>query len=73
MVNESDKSSTAASGRAITPDSGIACELLQRGVHAEFGLLDAGDQHLVTVQEVQQFSVAVQDAVAVELQEPTFL
>ena len=73
VVDESNKSSTAASCRAITPDSGIAGELLERGVHAEFCLLHAGDQHLVTMQEVQQFSVAVQDAVAIELQEPTSL
>ena len=28
-VDENNKSSTAASGRAITPDGGIACELLE--------------------------------------------
>ena len=52
VVDESDKSSTAVSGRAITPDSFIACEFLEKGVHAEFGLLHTGDQLLVTMQEV---------------------
>ena len=72
-MDESNKSSTAASGQAFTLDSGIACKLLERGVCAEFGLLHIGDQHLMMIREVQQFSVAVKDAVAVELQEPTSL
>ena len=65
-----NKSPTATPGWAIAPDNGIVCELLERGVHAELGLLYTGDQHLVTMQEVLQFCVAVEDAVAVELQEP---
>ena len=73
MVDESDKSSTTASGWAIMPDSGIACELFEMGVHAEFGLLHTGDQQLVMVQEVLQFTVAVKDAVAAKLQEPASL
>ena len=73
VVYEGDKSPTATPGRAIAPNSGIVCELLERGVHSEFGLLHAGDQHLVTMQEVLQLSVAVEDAVAVELQEPASL
>ena len=71
VEDESNKSSTTASGQAITLDSGIACELLDKGIQAEFGLLDTGDQHFMMMQEVQQFSEAVKDAVAVELQEPT--
>ena len=63
VVDESDKSPTTASSWAIAPDSGIACEFLERGVHAQFGLLHVGDQYLVTVQEVQ-FILAVKDAVA---------
>ena len=73
VVDESDKSYTAAYGRAITPDSGIAYELLERGIHPEFGLLHTGDQHLVTMQEFQEFSVAVKDAVEIEVQEPASL
>ena len=73
VVDEGDKSPTATPGRVIAPDIGIVCELLEREVHAEFGLLTAGDQHLVAMQEVLQFCVAVEDAIAVELQEPTSL
>ena len=49
VVDESEKST--ASGRVIAPVGGIACELLVRGVNAEFGLLHTGDQYLVTVKE----------------------
>ena len=38
-----DKSPTATPGRDIAPDSGIVCKLLERGVHAKFSPLDAGD------------------------------
>ena len=57
-------SSTAAPGRAIAPDSGIVCELLERGVHAKFSLLKAGNQHLVAMQEVLQLCVAVENTIA---------
>ena len=55
VVDQSDKSTTTASGRAIAPDGVIVCELFEGKVHAEFGLLHTGDQHLVTVKEVLQF------------------
>ena len=71
MVDKCDQSTTA-SVRAIAPDGGIVCELFEGRVHAEFGLLHTGDQHLMTVKEVLQFCVAVQDAVAIELQEPAY-
>ena len=71
VVNEGGKSPIAAPSRR--PNSGIVCELLERGVHAKFSLLDAGDQHLVAMQEVLQLCVAVEDTVAVELQEPASL
>ena len=64
---ESDKSTTSVSGWAIAPDGGIACELLEGGVHAEFGLLHTCDQHLVTAKEVLQFCVAVLNAIAAEI------
>ena len=51
----------------IAPGGGIACEFLEGGIHAMFGLLHAGDQHLMTVKEVLHFCVAVSDAVAIEL------
>ena len=38
MVDKSNVSSTTASGRTIAPHGGIVCELLEGGVHAEFGL-----------------------------------
>ena len=60
-------------GQAIAPDSGIVCELFERGVHAKFSLLDTGDQQLVAMQEVLQLCVAVEDAVAIVLQEPVSL
>ena len=66
-------SPSATPFRAIAPDSGIVCKLLERGVITEFSLLHVGDQHFVTKQEVLQFCVAVEDAVAVELQEPASL
>ena len=68
VVYESDKST--ASGRAIAPDGDIACELLQGGIQAEFGVLHTGDHHLVMVKEVLQFCVAVLNVIAVELQKP---
>ena len=70
MKLTTDQSTTSASGRVIAPDGGIACELLEGGVHAEFGLLHTGHQHLVTVKEVLQFCVIVLNAIAVELQKP---
>ena len=73
MVETSNESTTTASGWAITPDGGIACELLEGGVHAEFGLLYTGYQHLVAVKEVLQFFVAVLNVIAVELQKPETL
>ena len=67
MVNESDKFSPTPD-QAIAPDCGIVCELLERGVHAKFSLLDACDQDLAEMQEILQLCLAVEDAVAVELQ-----
>ena len=64
-----DKSTTTSS-RVIAHDGGKAYELLEGGVHAEFGLLHTGDQHLVTLKEDLQLCVAVLDAVAIELQKP---
>ena len=49
VVYKNGKSTTTASGRVIAPDGGIACELLEGGVHSEFGLFHTGNQHLVTV------------------------
>ena len=72
VVDESDNSITTASDRVIATDGEIACELLESGVHAEFDLLHIGDQHLVTVMEVQQLSVLVPNAIAVELQKPAY-
>ena len=63
VVDESDNSITTASDRVIATDGEIACELLESGVHAEFDLLHIGDQHLVTVKEVQQLSVPVPNAI----------
>ena len=62
----SDRSTTTASSLAIAPDGGITCELLEGGVHAEFGLLHIGDQLLVTVKEVLHFCVAVLNAIAID-------
>ena len=73
VVDESDKSTTTASGRAIVPDGGIACEPLEGRVHAEFGLLHTGDQYLVTVKEGLQFCEAVLDAVAIKVNKPATL
>ena len=69
MVDECEKITTA-SGRAIAPDDGIACELFEGRVHGNFGILLTDDQHLVTVKEVLQFCVAVLYAIAVELHKP---
>ena len=57
LVGKSDKF-TIASGRAIVPDGGTECELFEGRV------FNTGDQHLVTVKEVLQFSIKVLDAVA---------
>ena len=48
MVDTGDKSITAP-GRAVLPDGSIACELLEGGIHTEFGLLHLFDQDLLTV------------------------
>ena len=68
MVYERDKST--ASSQEFAPDGCIGCELLESGVHSEFGLLQTSDQHLVTMKEVLQFFVAVLNPIAVELQKP---
>ena len=68
VLDESDKSITT--DRAIAPDGGMACELFEGGVHAEFGLLYTGEKHLVMVKEVLQFCVAVLNTVAIDLQKP---
>ena len=54
MVDESDKKSTTVFSRAIAPDGGIVCELFEGRVHAEFGLLHAGDQNHAIAVEVQE-------------------
>ena len=46
----------------MTTASGLA-------ILSEYGLLHRGDNHLLTVKEVLHFWVAVQNAVAIELQE----
>ena len=51
------------------PPSLTSPELLERGARDQFSLLQTGDLHMVFVQEVLQFCVAVTNAVAVELQD----
>ena len=46
VVDGSDKSTATASVWAIAPDGGIAFDLLEGGVHAEFALLHTGNQHV---------------------------
>ena len=70
MADNSNKSNTTTSYRAIAPDGGIASELLVGGVHADFGILHTGDQHMVTVNEVLQFCMAVVNACLPQRQVP---
>ena len=63
VIYESVKATTTTttSERAIAADGGIAYELLEGGVHDEFGLLHTGDG---------KGNTAVLNAIAVELQKP---
>ena len=46
---DKDVESNTASMRAIALDSDTVCEFLEKGVHEEFSLLQAGNNPLVTV------------------------
>ena len=60
---------TTLSGGSVSSDNSVSPELLEGGVRDQFSLLQTGDLHMVFVQEVLQFCVAVTNAVAVELQD----
>ena len=70
MVNEGQKAAATAH-HPVASDTGVIAELLDGGVRSEFGLLYAGDQHMVAVKEVLQFCVAVLYAIAIELEKST--
>ena len=60
---------TTPSGGSVSSDCRVTTELLEGGARDKFSLLQTGDLHMVFVQEVLQFCVAVTNAVAVELQD----
>ena len=57
------------SGGSVSSNCRVSPELLEGGARDKFSLLQTGDLHMVFVQEVLQFCVAVTNAVAVELQD----
>ena len=68
-MDESEET-PATAARTVEPDDRVARELWLPRVTTKFGLLNAGDDHILTSEEVIEFSCRVLDAVAVPADYP---